>query len=126
METGKGCVLVVDDHQCAADTLVELLRVHGVEAYACYSTDEGYELALRLQPSVVIIEPAAGGKILNGLQLAAMLHYSDPVPMLVAFTGRGGTQDGTAAMQNGFDAFLLKPSCWENIFGLVKPATRPW
>jgi CheY-like chemotaxis protein len=126
METGKDCVLVIDDYLDAADSLVELLRVHDIEAHACYSAAEGLELALRLRPTVVIMEPAVLGKALNAVRLPALLGHGNEAgrPLLVALTGRGRQQDIAAAMQCGFDAFLLKPSCWDDIFSLVRPQRR--
>lgn len=125
MRTGKDCVLVVDDYLDAADTLVELLQVNDIEAHACYSADQGCELASRLRPTVVIIEPSVAGKTLNGMQLAALLRRGDAAmrPLLVALAGSGRQQDIAAAVQGGFDAFLLKPSCWDDILGLVRPVT---
>jgi DNA-binding response OmpR family regulator len=113
MKTGKDCVLVVDDYLDAADALVELLQVNDIEAHACYSADQGCELAARRRPTVVIIEPSVAGKDLNGMQLAALLRRGDAAmrPLLVALAGRGRQQDIAAAVQGGFDAFLLKPSC---------------
>jgi CheY-like chemotaxis protein len=125
MRTGKDCVLVVDDYRDAADSLVELLRMHDIDAHACYSADEGLDLASKLEPTVVIIEPAVLGQTINGLQLAAMLHHGKTAqhPLLVALAGHGRQQDIAAAVQGGFDAFLLKPSCWDDIFSLVRPAS---
>ncbi len=126
MRTRKDRVLVVDDYRDAADTLVALLHVHDIEAYACYSAEEGFALATRLQPTVVIIEPAALGKVLNGMQLAAMLRHGDAAtrPLLVALTGRGRQQAIAAAVHGGFDAFLLKPSCWDDLVSLIRPGAR--
>jgi CheY-like chemotaxis protein len=126
MRTGKDCVLVVDDYQDAADTLVELLHVHDIEAYACHSAEEGFALATRLRPTVVIIEPTVSGKVVNGMQLAAMLRHGGVAtrPLLIALAGRGRQQDIAAAVQGGFDAFLLKPSCWDDLFALIRPGAR--
>jgi CheY-like chemotaxis protein len=81
---------------------------------------------MRLRPTVVIIEPTVSGKVLNGMQLAAMLRHGGAAtrPLLVALTGRGRQQDIAAAVQGGFDAFLLKPSCWDDLLGLIRTGAR--
>jgi CheY-like chemotaxis protein len=128
METRRESVLVVDDYPDCADTLVEMLRVCGFNAQACYSTEVALTLASVLKPQVVLVEPAMAGQTpLDGYQLAKSLRRQRNLGelLLVAFSGAGQPRDRARAEQAGFDAFVLKPGTPEEILALVRERTRP-
>jgi CheY-like chemotaxis protein len=127
METRRESVLVLDDYPDSADTLVEVLRIWGFKAQACYSTEAGQTLAAVLRPQVIVMEPTMRGQALDGYQLARLLRQQRGPEelLLVALSGSGQPQDRLKAVQAGFDAFVLKPATGEAILTLLQDRTRP-
>jgi CheY-like chemotaxis protein len=127
METRRESVLVVDDYPDSADTLVEVLRLCGFKAQACYSTEAGQTLAAVLRPQVILMEPRMRGQALDGYQLAKLLRQQRGPEelLLVAFSGSGQPLDRIKAVQAGFDAFVLKPGPAEAILALLQDRMRP-
>ena len=108
---GPRRVLVVDRHQDAADSLTELLRIHGHDARPVYCAAEAFATLPKFAPDVVFL--ALGLRDMDGLDVARWLGaelYGPRPRLLVALTGYGRAEDQAAAKAAGFDHFLLKPA----------------
>jgi two-component system, sensor histidine kinase len=100
-------VLVVDDNQEAADSLVMLLSFEGHVATAVYGPQEAIALTPTLAPHVVLLDIGLPG--MDGYEVARRLRAAGIQSRLVALTGYGQQQDIDRAMAAGFDAHIVKP-----------------
>jgi CheY-like chemotaxis protein len=103
-------VLVVDDHEDAAEALAVAMRLDGHQVRVAH---DGLNAMLRCReahPDLVLLDVALEGSD-AGYDVARNLRQ-DPCmadACLVAVTGLGTMQDRRRAWEAGFDFFLLKP-----------------
>ena len=102
-------ILVVDDSRDTADSLALLLRLWGHEARAAYDGPSALQMALEYRPDVVLADlelPRMDGCALAG---RVRREAGPGVPRLVAVTGFGDAGHVRAALEAGFDQYLVKP-----------------
>lgn len=99
-------ILVVDDNQQAADSLVKLLNKVGAQADALYSGEEA--LAHDLSPYEFILLDIGMPRI-DGFQLAKALRARGLTIPIIALSGYGMAEDKKKAEESGFSAHLTKP-----------------
>lgn len=106
-------VLVVEDEDDAAQSLVDILAGHGHEAHAVHDGPAALEAARAFQPEVVLLDLGLPG--MNGYELARKLRdeYGEQL-RLVAMTGY--QKDAARLHEAGFDDHLLKPAGLEKLF----------
>ena len=85
----KPQVLVVDDDKVIADTLAQILIIHGLPAVATYSAQGAIQLAA-IQPfdhllSDVIMHP------MNGIELAIAFRHRHPECKILLMSGNNDT-----------------------------------
>jgi CheY-like chemotaxis protein len=106
-----GKVLVVDDHQDAAETTAELLRMSGAwEVRVAYNGLQAVQIARELLPQVVVLD--INMPVMDGYEAATILRAeetSETRMLLIALTGRTGPDDLRKATEAGFDHHLCKP-----------------
>ena len=112
-------VLIVDDNQEAADTLVQLIDCLGAEARSAYDGEQALRIAKAYLPTVALLDIGMPG--MDGYELAAKLRA---IPMLkglkmVALTGWGQSDDRQKIAQAGFDGHLVKPAGIDQIEDLL-------
>lgn len=102
-------ILVVDDNQDAARTLVMLLEMLGYEVYSAYDSIAAQELAYRHQPHVMLLD--LGLPVIDGYELARLFRADKAFAKtrLVAVTGYSGEDNRQRALAAGFDCHLAKP-----------------
>ena len=102
-------VLVVDDNQDAADSLVQLLALAGHEVSVAYSGQQGLDLSREQQPQVMILD--IGMPFPNGHEVARRVREQDwgRRALLVAVTGWGQEADRVKTRDSGFNHHLTKP-----------------
>lgn len=102
-------VLVVDDNQDMADSIVALLRLAGYEARAAYTGASGIAMALGDRPRVALLD--LGLPVMDGFEVARRLRQDPDTKsvVLVAMTGYGEAHHQRAAREAGFDHHLVKP-----------------
>jgi signal transduction histidine kinase/DNA-binding response OmpR family regulator len=109
---GRKCrVLVVDDNVDAADMLAMLIETMGAEATVAYDGPSALELAVKLDPQLVILDIGLPG--MSGIDVARRLRedpaFTDGARHLVALTGYGQPTLRAALEDAGFEEHLLKP-----------------
>ena len=100
-------VLIVDDNVDAADTLADLLQLHGYATHACYGEQQALDAARIAAPDIVILDicmPERGGHVL-ARQIRALL----PDVLLIAFTGFSRAEDIERSLRSGIDEHWVKP-----------------
>ena len=82
-------VLVVDDHQVIADTLVSILQRSGYEATAAYSGEQAVETAIASNTDVLITDVVMGG--ISGIEAAVRILRNRPACKIILFSGQSTT-----------------------------------
>ena len=107
----QGClrVLVADDDTDATNSLCQLARCWGHDAWGVFDGDAALELALAYLPEVLLLDLAMPG--LSGYDVARRLRerrrFDDA--LLVAVTGYTDQRHRLMGVLAGFDHFLVKP-----------------
>jgi signal transduction histidine kinase/CheY-like chemotaxis protein len=102
-------VLVVDDNQDAADTLVTYLELEGHPVEVAYGGLAATDAFENILPEVVLLD--IGIPDIDGYEVARRIRRSPSgsSTKLVALTGWGQAEDKARALEAGFDEHLTKP-----------------
>ncbi|HEU0199875.1 MAG TPA: PAS domain S-box protein [Burkholderiaceae bacterium] len=102
-------VLVVDDLQDSADSLVFLLSAMGHEAHAAYDGESALALAAQVRPDLVLLD--IGMPEMSGYDVCRRIREQPwgGTMFLVALTGWGQEDDRRRSVEAGFDEHLVKP-----------------
>ena len=116
---GSGAVLVVDDNRDAAESLAELLRASGHEAWVAHSGEKALEIAAERVLVAVLLD--IGLPDMSGYEVARRLRQlpSTRHLRLIATTGYGLQADRESSALAGFDAHLVKPVDHEEVLRLI-------
>ena len=114
-------ILVVDDNQDAADSLVRLLLDRGMRASVAYDGEEAIAAAQRTRPDAMVLDLGMPG--VNGLDVARWVRQQawGQAVRLVAVSGWGQAEDREATTAAGFDAHLVKPVGVDDVFMALRP-----
>ncbi len=117
-------VLIVDDNQEAADTLVQLIDCLGADACSAYDGEQALRLAVEYRPTMAFLDIGMPG--MDGYELAARLRATPALSGLkmVALTGWGQSDDRQKIAEAGFDEHLVKPAHIDQIEALLVAAAR--
>jgi PAS domain S-box-containing protein len=115
-------VLVVDDNRDSADSTTDILRLLGNEVECAYDGPSALPLALRFQPTVVMLDLAMPG--MDGFETRRMLCSQPGLEkaFTVAMTGFGNEEDKRRTRAAGFDAHLIKPVELDALISLLNEA----
>jgi CheY-like chemotaxis protein len=102
-------ILVVDDNQDAANSLVLLLRLAGHEVRSAYNGPTALALAVDFHPSLVLLDIGMPG--MDGYEAARQMRANHDLQhlILVALTGWGQERDKRRSKEAGFDYHMVKP-----------------
>lgn len=100
-------VLVVDDNQAAADSLVKLFRALQWDAEALYSGQALLDHLRSEVPAIVFVD--IGMPDMNGYETIIAVRAEGYQMPAVALTGYGQADDKDKAIEAGFTAHLTKP-----------------
>lgn len=115
-------VLVVDDLEASAETLMMLLEMEGFEVRMATEGAAALEMAQEFQPQVVLLDIGLPG--MNGFEVARRLRELPAArdALLIALTGYGEAESRERSLQAGFDFHMVKPA---NINLLLSLMTDP-
>jgi CheY-like chemotaxis protein len=113
-------VVVIDDDQDVADSLVMFLETFGVEVRVAYSGEAGLEAVREFKPRLVFLD--IGMPRMDGYETARRLRAlpEGRDVRLVALTGWGQEQISARAKEAGFDRQLTKPAGLEALQDLLE------
>ncbi len=116
-------ILVVDDVQASAKTLVLMLQALGQDAEAVFDGRSAITRATQEHFNVVFLDIAMPG--MNGLEVARELrtHPELDSMTLVALTGFGQNEDRRLSLEAGFDEHLVKPTSLDLLRKVLHHAT---
>ena len=99
--------MVIDDHTLFRRGLSELLERQGIEVCAEVGDgEEGYRLAARLEPDIVLLDLRMPG--LDGLSVLERLAALDRELSVVILTTSSDERDVVASLRTGARGYLLK------------------
>jgi len=118
--SGSHRILIVDDNVDFADSLGQLLELHGNEVRTAFDGETGVELARAFRPGVVLCD--IGMPKLNGHDTARRIR-AEPwgtTTVLVALSGWGQAGDLANSKAAGFDHHLVKPVDADRLMELME------
>ena len=86
---GRLRVLVVDDERLIADTVAQILNLHGYDAFSAYSGPDALKLAEQFQPDYLLTDVLM--PVMNGIDLAVETQKRWPSTKVLLFSGQAGT-----------------------------------
>jgi CheY-like chemotaxis protein len=102
-------VLVVDDNEAAADTMVQLLDALGFEAKALYHPGEVAQYLRQHTVDVAFFD--IGMPEMDGYELVKLIRKSGNTKLpIIALSGYGQEDDKRKAKEAGFTSHLTKPA----------------
>ncbi len=118
-------ILVVDDHQDAAESLALCVETLGHEALVAHDGSEALETALRARPDVVLLDISlpgmSGGEVARALRESPQLCHAT----LVAVSGWGTAEDRANPLRAEFDQHCTKPIDLATLEEVLAAACRP-
>lgn len=100
-------ILVIDDENNIADSLTEILIVHGYDAVAFYDGRSAVEFVREECPAIVISDVIMPN--LNGVETALAIQEICPYTRVLLFSGQAGTADILERARSGGHDFDLLP-----------------
>ncbi len=102
-------VLVVDDNQDSAQSLVMMLEFMGHQVQSASDGPDGLAVATQFLPEVVLLDIGMPG--MNGYEVARRMRTMPQLShtLLVAQTGWGQEEDRRMSREAGFNHHLVKP-----------------
>jgi signal transduction histidine kinase/ActR/RegA family two-component response regulator len=123
-------VLLVDDNRDAADSLAQLLALHGYATRVAYDARSALEAAQDFSPQVGILD--IGLPDMDGRTLAAQLRAAPggTAMLLIAATGYGRLSEAQpdpagTDVRTAFDHLLVKPVDLAHLMSLLRSVPTP-
>jgi PAS domain S-box-containing protein len=112
-------VLVVDDNEDAAGSLVMLLQIAGHESFVAHDGVTAIATMERHRPDVVLLDIGLPG--LNGYEVCRRVRQQawGKDVVMIALTGWGQEKDRRESREAGFDGHLVKPVDYVALTALV-------
>ena len=113
--------LVVDDEERVRYVLGETLRRVGHVVVTASSGEKALDLLRDTSFDVAVIDLNLGGHV-DGLRILESLRWRWPGTAVVILTAHGSLESALAAIREGVDGYLLKPSTPEEVRQAVQEA----
>lgn len=121
-QPGGRRVLLVEDHQDSADTLSELLGLHGFDVTVARSVDNAITIADSGYFDIVISDIRLPDG--SGLDLIRRLQSNRPIRG-IAISGFGTEEDQERSRQAGFEFHLTKPVNFDSLLDALARVSAP-
>jgi PAS domain S-box-containing protein len=102
-------ILIIEDNRDAAESLRDLLELHGCQVTVAHAGPVGLEMAQQSRPEVIICDIGLPG--MDGYAVASALRQDEGLSQtwLIAISGYGQDEDLRRSRRAGFDGHLVKP-----------------
>ena len=117
-------ILVVDDEESIRKLLELILREAGYEVLFCEDGLQGYNLAKKEKPDLIILDLMLPK--LDGHKVCRLLKFDTrfkEIPIIIS-TAKASEEDKKLAQDSGADAYLLKPFKKEELLQKIKELIR--
>lgn len=120
--TTKSRVLVIDDEHMIADTLTQILNMHGLDATSAYSGESALEQIEAFQPDMVLSDIVM--RQVDGVETAVRIRKLHPKCRIILFSASALSPSNRRKISHlGFE-FLERPLHPEDLLARVI-GTRP-
>ena len=111
-------ILVVDDNQDAADSLMMLMQMRGFEVRVAYDGQTAIDIATKEKPAIILLDIGLPG--IDGYEVCRRMRQqglSDTC--IIALTGYGQDRDRERSKEAGFDLHTVKPIKIDELVRLI-------
>jgi len=115
-------ILVVEDDEKVAAALERGLAAEGYEVAVGSTGEEGFFLALRQQPDLVVLDLMLPGQ--DGLEILSALRERGMETPVLVLTARGEVEDRVAGLDRGADDYLVKPFAFPELLARIRALLR--
>lgn len=113
-------ILIVDDHEDAAQGMERLLKRRNYEVELAYSGPQGFEKALEFRPEVLLLDLGLPG--FDGYELVKKLREEATVnnAYFIAISGYAQGGDREQCLREGFDEHFAKPVDFQQLLATIR------
>jgi len=113
-------IVVIEDSEAIADTLMEWLEDLGHRVWVAHTGQTGLALVREAQPRIVFCDLGLPG--MDGLDVCRSIRAlpADHQPVMVAMTGWGRDDDRRRTNEAGFDHHLVKPVAADKLYAVLR------
>jgi len=115
-------ILIVDDEERFLESMKKRLEVRGFNVIAVNRGIEAIEAARKNPVDIAILDLKMPG--MSGNQLLQILKRETSGIEVIVLTGHGGTAAETQSVEDGADAYLLKPCSLDDILIALASACK--
>jgi CheY-like chemotaxis protein len=121
--TTARAILLIEDNADGAQSLADILELHGHRVRVARDGRSGITLAQELQPDVILCD--IGLPDIDGYEVARTLRRDGPIrgKRLVALTGYAQPEDRQRSRDAGFDAHIAKPPDLDDLLAALAKDT---
>lgn len=114
-------ILVVDDERSIVEFIRMGLEAEGYTVYAAYDGNEALELALKLNPHIVILDIMLPG--LNGYEVCTRLKKAIKTSIIM-LTAKDEEDDLVKGLELGADDYISKPFSFKELLARISARLR--
>jgi two-component system KDP operon response regulator KdpE len=114
-------ILAIEDDPAVVRAIRIGLTGFGYEVLTATTGAEGYDLATRAEPQLVLLD--LGLPDMDGLDLCVRIRAESHVPIII-LTARGAEHDKIAALEGGADDYVTKPFGMGELLARIRVAIR--
>jgi CheY-like chemotaxis protein len=117
-------ILIIEDNADAAQSLADLLLLHGNTVRVARDARTGLAIATELRPDVILCDIGLPDR--DGYDVARALRADDAFrrTFLVALSGYAQPEDRQRARDAGFDAHVAKPPSITELIRVINATAR--
>jgi DNA-binding response OmpR family regulator len=121
-KTKKIKVLLVDNEEEFAETLVNRLRFRKIDAQWVNSGEDAFDATIEFSPDVVILDLKMPG--ISGLDVLSKVKTLAPATEVIILTGHGTFDAGITGMERGAFDYMIKPIDLEILVERITEASK--
>jgi CheY-like chemotaxis protein len=116
MQAPRKRVLVIDDNNDAAEAIAVFLRLEGHDVQTANDGPQALASADIFAPEVAVVDIGLPG--MDGYELAR--RFAQRIPLLIALTGYGQSEDRQRSQEAGFHHHFVKPANPREITAVIR------
>jgi len=113
MNQSKAAILCVDDNRDNCELLTFVFESRGFEVKTCQTISEGFFQAKQRNFSAIILDNRFGET--TSLEVCREIRFFDPITPIVFYSGEARQSEIEKALAAGANAYLIKPSGFEEL-----------
>jgi DNA-binding response OmpR family regulator len=115
-------ILLLEDHERLARSIVDGLRVFGFAVDACATAEDGLGASQRHKYHAIILDLGLPDR--DGLNVIDELRGRDFAPPILILTARDRVDDRVAGLDRGGDDYLMKPFAMKELAARLRALLR--